>query len=119
MRSNRAGRRSNASSRCAEHVMKSKTTAPPKKARVLLVDDHAVVRDGLAQLIQGEKDLAVCGEAASAEEAVDLAGRAKPNLAIVDISLGGVNGMELIKNLQALDRSLPILVLSMHDEMHY
>jgi DNA-binding NarL/FixJ family response regulator len=87
--------------------------------RVLLVDDHSVVRDGLAQLIQGEKDLTVCGEAASAEEALDLAMRVKPNLAIVDISLGGVNGIELIKNLQALDRALPILVLSMHDEMHY
>jgi DNA-binding NarL/FixJ family response regulator len=91
----------------------------PEQLRVLLVDDHAVVRDGLAQLIQGEKDLTICGEAASAEEALDLAIRVKPNLAIVDISLGGVNGMELIKNLQALNRQLPILVLSMHDEMHY
>jgi len=91
----------------------------PNKLRVLLVDDHAVVRDGLTQLIQGEKDLSVCGEAATAEEALDCAIRLKPNLAIVDISLGGVNGMELIKNIQALDRELPILVLSMHDEMHY
>jgi DNA-binding NarL/FixJ family response regulator len=91
----------------------------PNKARLLLVDDHVVVRDGLTRLIEGEPDLTVCGEAASAEEAVDRALKLKPNLAIVDISLGGVNGMELIKNLHAVDAALPILVLSMHDEMHY
>ena len=91
----------------------------PDKSRVLLVDDHAVVRDGLALLLRGEEDLEVCGEAASAEEAVDLAMKLKPQLAIIDISLGGVNGMELIKNLRAIDPALLILVLSMHDEAHY
>ena len=89
------------------------------QARVLLVDDHAVVREGLVQLIQREKDLTVCGEAASAEEAVERVMKLKPNLAIVDISLGGTNGIELIKNLKAINSDLPILVLSMHDETHY
>lgn len=93
--------------------------AAKAKARVLLVDDHAIVRDGLAQLIQREEDLMVCGEASSAEEAVQAATKYNPDLAVVDISLGGANGLELIKNLNAMRRGLPILVLSMHDEAHY
>ncbi len=89
------------------------------KAKVLLVDDHAVVRDGLAQLIGGEEDMTVCGEAGSAEEAMSVVTQVQPDVAIVDISLGGVNGIELIKNLKALRPLLGILVLSMHDETHY
>lgn len=89
------------------------------KARVMLVDDHAVVRDGLAQLLGGEDDLTVCGEAGSAEEAVQVASKCKPDLAIVDITMGGVNGIELIKNLKAMQPKLAVLVLSMHDEEHY
>lgn len=90
-----------------------------EKSRILLVDDHAVVRDGLAQLIGREPDLMVCGEAPSAEEALQAAMRLHPDLAVVDISLGGANGMELIKNLQASEPDISILVLSMHDEGHY
>ena len=90
-----------------------------KKTKVLLVDDHAVVRGGLSQLIQSEPDVAVCGEATSAEEAVELALKVKPDLAVVDITLGGVNGIELTKNLKAIQPKLHILVLSMHDESHY
>lgn len=89
------------------------------KSRVLLVDDHPVVRDGLAQLIRGEADLTVCGEAGSAEEALDAVNRLEPDLAIVDISLGGVNGIELIKNIKAIRPTLVVLVLSMHDESHF
>jgi DNA-binding NarL/FixJ family response regulator len=92
---------------------------PKTKARVMLVDDHAVVRDGLAQLLGGEDDLVVCGEAESAEEAVQVASKSKPDLAIVDITMGGVNGIELIKNLKAMQPKLAVLVLSMHDEEHY
>lgn len=90
-----------------------------KKSRILLVDDYAIVRDGLTQLLQGEPDLTVCGEAASAEQALDVAAQARPDLAIVDISLGGANGIELIKNLKTLQPDLRILVLSMHDESHF
>lgn len=90
-----------------------------QKIRILLVDDYAVVRDGLAQLLQGEPDLTVCAEAASAEQALDVAVQASPDLAIVDISLGGANGIELIKNLKTLQPNLRILVLSMHDESHF
>jgi DNA-binding NarL/FixJ family response regulator len=94
-----------------------KTT--PAKAKVLLVDDHAVVRGGLTQLIRGEPDMDVCGEAGSAEEAIDAVNRLRPDLAIVDISMGGTNGIELIKNIKALRPALSVLVLSMHDESHY
>ena len=97
--------------------MKKKPTK--SRAKVLLVDDHVVVRDGLAQLIRGEPDLDVCGEAASAEEAIAAVTRLNPDLAIVDISLGGANGIELIKNIKAVRPALPVLVLSMHDESHY
>ena len=62
---------------------------PAEKSRILLVDDHAVGRDGLAQLIAREPDLTICGEAQSAEEALEAAMRLHPDLAIVDISLGG------------------------------
>ncbi|MGI9115987.1 MAG: response regulator [Chthoniobacterales bacterium] len=89
------------------------------QVRLFLVDDHAVVRDGLAQLIESEPDLTVCGEAASAEEAVEAAMRLKPDLAVVDVTLGSVNGMELIKNLKAIQPKLLVLVLSMHDETYY
>lgn len=89
------------------------------KSRVLLVDDHPVVRDGLAQLIRGEADLTVCGEAGSAEEALDAVNQLEPDLAIVDISLGGVNGIELIKNIKAIRPALVVLVLSMHDESQF
>ena len=66
-----------------------KDQSKKKKSRVLLVDDYAIVRDGLAQLLQGEPDLTVCAEAASAEQALDVAAQTHPDLAIVDISLGG------------------------------
>ncbi len=89
------------------------------KSEVLLVDDHPIVRDGLAQLIREEADMAVRGEVASAEQALEAVTRLNPDLAIVDITLVGVNGIELIKNLKAVRPSVPVLVLSMHDESRY
>ena len=89
------------------------------KARVLLIDDHAILRQGLAQLINQEPDLIVCGEAEEAPKGFELAGTLKPDVALVDISLKGGNGLELIKNLKASYPDLPILVLSMHDESLY
>jgi len=96
-----------------------KETEKKKKSRILLVDDHSIVREGLAQLLRGEPGLTVCGEAGSAEQALDVVAQVKPDLAVVDISLGGANGLELIKNLKALLPELRILVLSMHDEAHF
>jgi DNA-binding NarL/FixJ family response regulator len=90
----------------------------PKKT-VLLVDDHPMMRQGLAQVINQQNDLLVCGEAGDANEAMLRIDAAKPDLAVVDISLEGKSGLELIKDLQALYPDLPVLVMSMHDESLY
>ena len=83
------------------------------------MDDHAVVRNGLAELINQTSDLSICGEAASGEEALEKLGPAKPDVAIVDLVLGEMSGLELLKSLKTLHPDLPILVLSMHDESFY
>jgi DNA-binding NarL/FixJ family response regulator len=87
-----------------------------KQKRILIVDDHPMMRQGLAQLIGVEADLAVCGEAENAGSALDAIGALKPDLVLADISLPGKNGLELIKDFQALQPGLPVLVISMHDE---
>jgi DNA-binding NarL/FixJ family response regulator len=97
----------------------SATTEHKSPARILIVDDHPLFREGLRQLMDREPGLSVCGEAADAAEAVRLVGETKPDLVIVDISLGGTNGIDLIKNLKANDAELSLLVLSMHDESLY
>ena len=89
------------------------------KARVLLVDDHPILRKGLAQMINMEQDLTVCGEAEEAGKAFELVGTLQPDVAVVDISLKTGNGIELVKNIKARYPELPILVLSMHDESLY
>jgi DNA-binding NarL/FixJ family response regulator len=89
------------------------------KARVFLVDDHPLVREWLSQLIQSQGDLAVCGEAEDAPEALRKIEQSKPDIVIADISLKDSHGLELVKDLQAWRASLPVLVLSMHDESLY
>jgi DNA-binding NarL/FixJ family response regulator len=90
------------------------------KVRIFLVDDHPIVRQGLAQLINHEQDLMVCGEAENARAAIELLPECKPDFLIVDISLkGGMDGIELIKTIRSRDTDLPVLVLSMHDESLY
>jgi DNA-binding NarL/FixJ family response regulator len=93
--------------------------AVPQRARIFLVDDHALVREGLTKLIDQESDLCVCAEAADANTAYDSIVRLKPDAVIVDLSLHGDSGMELIKRLQALPAPPNVLVLSMHDEAFY
>lgn len=90
-----------------------------KRIRVLLVDDHPVVRQGLRLLIEREKDLTVCGEAEDAPTALRLIQERKPDLVVVDISLKGGNGLDLLKDLRATVPTLPVLVLSIHDENVY
>ncbi len=97
----------------------NKKSAPPKKKRILVVDDHPMMRQGLAQLVGAEPDLAICGEAANAEQAIDTIRVSKPDLVLADISLPGKNGLELIKDFQAIQPELPVLVISMHDESLY
>ena len=87
--------------------------------RILIVDDHPMMRTGLAQLIGNEPDLKVISEASTAGQAINLATKHRFELALLDISLPDKNGLELIKDLRSLCPELPILVVSMHDEMVY
>ncbi len=89
------------------------------KKRIFIVDDHPIMRQGLAQLINHETDLEVCGEAADARAALTGVMDAKPDLVIIDISLPGKNGLELIKDLKASADKCMMLVHSMHDESLY
>jgi DNA-binding NarL/FixJ family response regulator len=91
----------------------------PSEKRVLIVDDHPMMRTGLAQLIDNEEDLKVCAEADNAGQALDSAVGQKLDLILLDISLPDKNGLELIKDIRALKPNLPILVVSMHDELLY
>ena len=84
--------------------------------RVLLVDDHPIVREGLAARMELEGDMSVCGLAESASQAMDLINETSPDIVITDLSLSGKPGLELIKDIRAARPSLPILVLSIHDE---
>jgi DNA-binding NarL/FixJ family response regulator len=90
-----------------------------KRKRIVLVDDHPIVRDGLAQLINRSGDLVVCAEAGDAAEALRLFDELRPDMAIVDISLKGVDGLELIKQARAQWPELRVLALSMHSEELY
>jgi DNA-binding NarL/FixJ family response regulator len=89
------------------------------KAKVLLVDDHPLVREWLAVLINQQADLQVCGETDSAPKALQMIGAVHPDIAIVDISMEGGSGLELIKNIKASYPKVMVIVLSMHDEMLY
>jgi DNA-binding NarL/FixJ family response regulator len=89
------------------------------RKRVLLVDDHAVVRYGIAQLINRESDLVVCGEEENAANALAAIARLKPDLVIADISLKDSSGLELMRNVKAQYSGLPVLVVSTHDESIY
>jgi DNA-binding NarL/FixJ family response regulator len=91
----------------------------PGRARILLVDDHPLMRRGLAALIDGEPDLAVCAEAANRHAALDAIARCAPDLAIIDLSLEGEDGLDLVKALKLREPPVPTLVLSMHPEAHY
>ena len=85
----------------------------------MIVDDHPLFRKGLEELILSDSSLAVCGEAGNTAEAMEVIRKLNPDMAIVDLSLPGANGIELIKNIRAEFSKLPILVLSMHDESLY
>src|SRR6202041_275480 len=89
------------------------------KKRILVVDDHPIVRQGLALLINREPDLVVCGEAEEAMGAMHVLASARPDVLIVDISLNGRHGLDLLKNVRISHSSLPVLILSMHDESIY
>src|SRR5438093_2484835 len=93
------------------------TLTPPK--RIFVVDDHPLIREGLAAQLANQPNMQVCGEAEDVAEALSRIADAAPDLVIVDISLKNGNGIELVKRLKAKDPSLVILVWSMHPESLY
>jgi DNA-binding NarL/FixJ family response regulator len=96
-----------------------KSDVPQHKARLMLVDDHPIVRHGLAQMIAREPDMEVCGEASNAGEALQLIASSQPDLVIVDLTLQDGDGIELIKDIKARHEPIKMLVSSMHDETLY
>jgi len=93
--------------------------ATVKKTRVLVVDDHPMTRAGLIHVINHQPDLIVCGEAESAAQALDILDSSQPDLLLIDITLPGKSGLELIKDVKAMHPELLMLVVSMHDESLY
>src|SRR5687768_16054892 len=89
------------------------------KSRVILIDDHAIVRQGLAELINDQPDLMTCGEADSPPQAMKVIPETKPDVAVVDVSLNSGDGIELCGQIHEQWPSIAILVLSMHDEVLY
>jgi DNA-binding NarL/FixJ family response regulator len=97
-----------------------KTTKPNRALRkVFIVEDHPVFRRGLIQLVNDEKDLMVCGQSDSAEKALNAIERSRPDLVLIDLTLPGKNGLELLKEIRATGSKVKLLVISMHDEALY
>ncbi|MDB6024736.1 MAG: Two component transcriptional regulator, LuxR family [Verrucomicrobiales bacterium] len=100
-------------------MTKKKGIASVKAVKILLVDDHPMMRDGLRQIIGNEPDLVVCGEAENAFQALELIGKLTPDLVMADITLPDKSGLELLKDIQAIHPSMRVIVISMHDEALY
>lgn len=94
-------------------------SVPTARKTVLIVDDHPLLRQGLALLINQQQDMLVCGEAEEAQTAMQAIAQHRPDIMILDISLNGPDGIELLKTIRASDPDLPVLILSMHDEAIY
>ncbi len=98
---------------------KIKTPSLVQRKKILLVDDHPLMRRGQADLLNREPDLLVCGEAGTARDAMEAITKLKPDLVVMDMTLPDKDGLELIKDIQALQPGLPILAMSMQDETLY
>jgi DNA-binding NarL/FixJ family response regulator len=94
---------------------KSSPRKPQAKRRILILDDHPLVRRGLIALIETEPNLSVCAEAATRREGLDAIASSRPDLVIIDLSLKDGNGLEIVKDIRLGHKCLPVLVLSMHD----
>lgn len=99
--------------------MSARPKASAPKTKILLVDDHPMMREGLAQLIGQQPDMEVCGQAGDAREGLEKVRQLKPNLVVTDITLPGRDGLELTKDIQALAPGVAVLILSMHEESLY
>lgn len=102
----------------ATHLVPEKHAAAAKRT-VVIVDDHPLMRQGLALLINQQHDLRVCGEAEEAQGAMRALAQMRPDILILDISLSGPDGLELLKSIRLSEPYLPALILSMHDEAIY
>jgi DNA-binding NarL/FixJ family response regulator len=102
-----------------DETTKSQSVTRARKKTVFIVDDHPLLRQGLALLVNRERDLVVCGEAEEAQTAMSEIALKKPDILIADISLNGPDGLDLLKSLRMLYPNLPVLILSMHDESIY
>ena len=91
----------------------------PAKRRILIVDDHPLVRRGLSALIDNEPDLTVCAKAATQRAGLDAIAASQPDLVIADLSLQNGDGLEMVKEIRLRHKHLPVLVLSMHDAALY
>jgi DNA-binding NarL/FixJ family response regulator len=100
-------------------MSRTRLNSSASKCKVFLVDDHPIVRQGLALFIDREPDLMVCGEAEDATSALQAIRESTPDFVILDISLDGRDGLELLKTLRVGHPNLPVLILSMHDESVY
>src|SRR6266496_1501290 len=98
---------------------KDPKTKPAERKKILLVDDHPLMRRGQADLLNREPDLVVCGEAGTAREAMEAIPKLQPDLVLVDMALPDKDGLELIKDIQVLHPGLPVLAMSMQDESLY
>ena len=99
--------------------MRHETSSTVARSTIFIVDDHPIVRQGLALLINREPDLTVCGDAEEAGSALRLIEELQPDLIVVDISLNGPDGLDLLKNIRTRFPNLPVLILSMLDELLY
>ena len=100
-------------------VLRNIQPTPGRPCRVIIVDDHPIVRRGLGQLIERENDIELVAEAASPDAALDLVEEHKPDVVVADLAFEGLDGIELIKDLKARYPQVAVLVLSMHDESFY
>jgi len=90
-----------------------------KQSRILVVDDHPAIRYGMARWLEEQPDLAICGEAGNASQALAAVGELKPELVLADLTMPGGEGLEFIKDMRALHQDVAVLVVSMHDEELY
>lgn len=98
---------------------KSSSSPASKRKKIFIVDDHPMMREGLREVINREPDLQVCGEVENAQQALAALQKIAPDLALVDVTLPGKSGLELVKDLKALHPGIALLALSMHDEALY
>ena len=96
--------------------MSSRRSIGPKKYKILVVDDHPIVRRGLRELVADEPDLEVCGEAEDVAQALEQVEATRPDVVIVDLTLKGGHGLELIQDIKSRNERIKMLVSSMHDE---